>query len=247
MMPAASSSTQITGGQTSGGSFIWFLISPTRWQTSCRIIGSSSQPVLTSSGKNYVWDVQGISTDPGVRVQLYEWNQGVNQLFLVENVPAVQNTCKINRAEGGLALENWNFQWNFDNATIPQNVATDQTNAIQTNPNGFGLNQVWILDEDNGSGEFRIRSLTNNLVWAIARDKIGQNANLFLDRDDGSNRHRWIFNDLGGGRFRISCTANTGFALDMPDGLNDIGLDVQQFSPAHGGPNQQWSVESFGY
>jgi hypothetical protein len=191
------------------------------------------------------WDVQGISTDPGVRVQLYEWNQGVNQLFSVGNVPTVQNTCKINRAEGGLALENWTFQWNFDNAAIPQNVATDQINAIQTNPNGLGLNQVWILED--GSGEFQIRSLTNNLVWAIARDKIGQKANLFLDYDDSSNPHRWIFNDLGGGRFRISCTANTGFVLDMPDGLNDIGLDVQQFSPAHGGPNQQWWVESFGY
>jgi hypothetical protein len=123
-------------------------------------------------------------------------------------------------------------------------ILTDQTNSTQKNPNGLGLNQVWIL-EDRGNSQFKICSLTNDLVWAVPPDQINQNAYPFLDYDSSSSNHLWRFDDLGGGTFKISCVASSGQVLDMPNGSHEEGKFVQQYAPAHGGPNQQWLVQAF--
>jgi hypothetical protein len=200
-------------------------------------------------GANFVWDVRGLSTDDGAAVQLFEWNHGENQLWEIDSVPAVQSTYKIRSVEGGLALENLRFQWNFDMARIPQHVPTDQQSAVQTNPQGLGLNQVWIL-EDVGNGKVKIRSLTNTLVWGISSDQVNQNTFPFLDNDGPSLVHSWVFEDLDGRQqtYRIKCAASTGGqVLDMQNGSHDPGVFVQVYAPAHGRTNQQWWVEPFNY
>jgi hypothetical protein len=205
---------------------------------------------FTYGGANFVWDVRALSTDDGAPVQLFEWNHGENQLWEIERPQPVQGAFKIRCVEGGLALENYLFQWNFDMSKIPQNVATNQQSPVQTNPQGLGLNQVWIL-EDNGNGEVKVRSLTNNLVWAIPPDQVDQNAFPFLDRDDSSNLdHFWIFDDLTVQQqtFKIrSAATRSGRVLDMQNGSHDPGVFVQQFAPPHGGQNQQWWVEPFNF
>src|SRR5262249_47504772 len=141
----------------------------------------------------------------------------------------------------GLALENALYAVQPSDG-IPQNVPTDQQSAIQNNPQGLGLNQVWLLYDD-GTGELVVQSITSRLVWTQSH------LNPFLD---GLNQpvinppnQKWIFQDLGHeGPYKITPVPNPGGqVLEMPD--NAPGTLVQQLAPDQGGRNQQWWVDRF--
>ncbi|MBQ4565476.1 MAG: RICIN domain-containing protein [Oscillospiraceae bacterium] len=200
-------------------------------------VGEDTYFIASSMNKNFVLDVDGISTENHANVQLYyTLGTSPNQMWKISD-PDGDGYYTIIAQHSGKALD------------AAGGGTTDGTNVQQYDINGSDA-QLWQL-VDNGDGTYRILNKLSGLALDLKDAVLTLGQNIQLYTSNGTPAQSWYlipadtegpeisdvqFTEVSNAGFRVTCTLNDVSGIQK--------VDFPAWTSANGADDQIWHAGS---
>lgn len=176
-------------------------------------------------GAKFVLDIAGKKTDNGTNVDIYQYNGGTNQQFMLTQ--NADGSYKIRTRVSGekSALE------------IADASKESGANAQQWEINGVNC-QDWILESvaDPGvamdtSVMYTFTNLNSGLALEIADGKTEENTNIQQWAINDYENQKWVLKSFGSGNYYYICSAqDSNYVLKAEGSKNGSNIDIVKYS-----------------
>lgn len=176
-------------------------------------------------GGTYVLDVAGKKTDNGTNVDIYQYNGGTNQQFML--TANSDGSYKIRTAVTG---ENSAVEVSGASTTAGANIQQWEINGANC--------QDWILEPVTDPGcamdtslIYTFENVNSGLVMDIVNAEMADNTNVQQYSSNGLNCQKWILKEFGSGNYYwIRSQQDNGYALKAEGSGNGSNIDIVAYS-----------------
>ncbi|MDE6777816.1 MAG: RICIN domain-containing protein, partial [Oscillospiraceae bacterium] len=176
-------------------------------------------------GAKFVLDIAGKKTDNGTNIDIYQYNGGTNQQFmLTQNADgSYKIRTRISGEKSALEIANASKE--------------SGANAQQWEINGVNC-QDWILEAVTDPGVvmdtsvmYTFTNLNSSLALEIADGKMEENTNIQQWAINDYDNQKWTLKAFGSGNYYYICSArDTNFVLKAEGNKNGSNIDIVKYS-----------------